>query len=653
MSYGIDSTHAGFFVHFEKSPTNDNLFIAGTDQLWRCDDFFNGVTPTWVANSPIFYTTNGSPVSITAMAFAPRDTTGMIYAFGTEDGQLLLTTNGGVNWQSASSPSTLPARFISGIAFNPLTPGTLYVTYSGFNASTPGHSGHCFVSSNAFSLSPTWTDISPPVDLPNNCLAIDPNYPNNIYVGTDTGVWYSGNAGTSWTHQGPSMGMPNVAVFDLRMDSAGQPTAFTHGRGAFKFKTTTPVINIWYQLANPTIPVGCLTCPPEIYVNPGDLVELPVLLQNTLPIDTVNLIATIVPSAYYTAVSGPQSYGVLQGLGSKGSRTFAFRLNTGTVGGPGSGSSSSALAYNCGDAGQLTLQLSDQGIDLGQVSVPFKVGVANFPLAQDFTSVPAGTPLPPGWTSSSTGIALPWVAGTNVPPNEVPGDVPDSPDDQPAPGPTEYTVFTPSVPGRTHSYLVSPVFTPQTASAMLFFRQAYLVSNKWDGCALEISTSATSGFQDIITAGGAFVQDGYNVLLNNHNPLGVRPAWSGNSGGWLPVRVQLPPSTMGQPVQLRWHLAGSAGVPGGGYYLDAVSVTEAQCLPPVSNPVIVNPRILRNNFYFDIDTVSSRSYFVEYKTNLNDTTWTALTTLLGDGTRQTVSGTVPGASQTFYHFRVQ
>ena len=119
------------------------------------------------------------------------------------------------------------------------------------------------------------------------------------------------------------------------------------------------------------------------------------------------------------------------------------------------------------------------------------------------------------------------------------------------------------------------------------------------------------------------------------------------------MRVQLPPSTMGQPVQLRWHLAGSAGVPGGGYYLDAVSVTEAQCLPPVSNPVIVNPRILRNNFYFDIDTVSSRSYFVEYKTNLNDTTWTALTTLLGDGTRQTVSGTVPGASQTFYHFRVQ
>src|SRR5207244_297373 len=98
-AFGIIDADAPFFVHFEKSPRNDDLFIAGTVQLWRCTNFFGGTVPLWYSNGPTMVDTNLQPVPISAMAFAPSDGNGLIYAYGTEDGQLRITTNAGIYWQ--------------------------------------------------------------------------------------------------------------------------------------------------------------------------------------------------------------------------------------------------------------------------------------------------------------------------------------------------------------------------------------------------------------------------------------------------------------------------------------------------------------------------------------------------------------------------
>jgi hypothetical protein len=155
------------------------------------------------------------------------------------------------------------------------------------------------------------------------------------------------------------------------------------------------------------------------------------------------------------------------------------------------------------------------------------------------------------------------------------------------------------------------------------------------------------------SAGGSFVQDGYSITLNDHNPLGLRRAWSGNSGGRLPVLVNLPASAAGQPVELRWHFATSAGVPGGGWFVDSMLVTEPQCLPPVTNPVILNPSVHGGVFSFAINTVSNRTYIIDYKTNLNDTAWQTWQLLSGNGSPQTVSTPVSSFGQLFIRFRVQ
>ena len=51
-------------------------------------------------------------------------------------------------------------------------------------------------------------------------------------VGSFDGGAITSDAGASWAHWGPGVGMPNVPVFDL-VARGGKLVAFTHGRGAF------------------------------------------------------------------------------------------------------------------------------------------------------------------------------------------------------------------------------------------------------------------------------------------------------------------------------------------------------------------------------------------------------------------------------------
>jgi photosystem II stability/assembly factor-like uncharacterized protein len=631
-----------FYIHFEKSPRNDNLFIAGTSRLWRCDDFFSGWY-TWSINSPQMLDAFGAPTPISAMAFAPSDNTGMVYAFGTEDGQLRLTTNGGTSWNDLDSLGAVPQRYISGLAFSPTDQNVLYVTLSGFDEGTPGHPGHVFRTGNALASNPGWMDVSPPVDLPINCIAINPIAATNIFVGSDIGVWSSSDGAVSWFHHGPSSGMPNVAVFDLRMNSIGQPTAFTHGRSAFTYTAINiPIIviqKVYGCLSCP--PAPCLQCPPdEMWLNPGDLVTIGIPLQNISPYPTANLTATLLASSQITPVSGSQNYGSLPGQSPAVTRNFSFRANL--AGGPGGPLGPGA----CGDTVQAVFQLQDGSSDLGQVTMSFRLGVGNHPFAEIFDEVQPPA-LPPGWVSTASGAGLPWITTTNPPANVPGGD----PEDQIPPStlPSDVNIFIPDVAGQ--SSVTTPPFIIGSTLSQLFFLQAFSVSNAYDGCILEISV-AGQAFQEITQAGGTFAQGGYNRQLNDFNPLGLRPAWSGDSGGWQPTYVRLSASAVGQTAQLRWHFAGARGSTNGFWFLDTVQVTDTVCLPPVTNPVIINPALRNSSFTFDINTVTGRTYIVEYKTNLNDSVWQFLQNVNGNGTQQTVGIPITSSAQAFYRFRV-
>src|SRR5208282_2099544 len=69
-------------------------------------------------------------------------------------------------------------------------------------------------------------------DIPVWTITVDPRN-NNLYVGTDDGVWVSPGGTGEWQPFGT--GMPSVQVTDLVLNqSLNTLTAATYGRGAFQ-----------------------------------------------------------------------------------------------------------------------------------------------------------------------------------------------------------------------------------------------------------------------------------------------------------------------------------------------------------------------------------------------------------------------------------
>src|SRR5262249_47470400 len=85
-----------------------------------------------------------------------------------------------------------------------------------------------------------WTDISAPVDVPHNVIALDGSTsPTTIYVGTDLGVMRSTNGGVIWTSV-DDVHFPNAPVTDIKINSAaGVLRASTFGRGVFELAAPT------------------------------------------------------------------------------------------------------------------------------------------------------------------------------------------------------------------------------------------------------------------------------------------------------------------------------------------------------------------------------------------------------------------------------
>jgi len=228
---GLPTSGAPFVGRILISPFNEDVALAGHTNLYRCNNMFSGATPTWTLNGP----TSALPVvsAVSAIAFGPTDNTGNTYAFGTANGELRMTADGGATWRDLFNASDLPNRYINNLVFHSTDANTLYAVYSGFSNATPTRPGHVFRTQNALAVTPTWVNIGPAVNIPHNALAIDPANASVLYLGNDIGVWRSVNGGTNWTQLGQTYGFPNVPVFDLEINALGRIIAFTHGRSAF------------------------------------------------------------------------------------------------------------------------------------------------------------------------------------------------------------------------------------------------------------------------------------------------------------------------------------------------------------------------------------------------------------------------------------
>ena len=140
--------------------------------------------------------------------------------------------DGGDTWFSANTFGF--ATFgASKVTAHPSDPATVFVTFYGYSED------HASVAvSHDYGY--TWLDATGDLPAhPTHCIAVDPLRPNDWYIGTETGVWYSNNAGANWTPHGD--GLPHVQVLDLEINGAGRKlVAGTYGRGAWEINLPEP-----------------------------------------------------------------------------------------------------------------------------------------------------------------------------------------------------------------------------------------------------------------------------------------------------------------------------------------------------------------------------------------------------------------------------
>ncbi|HET9324264.1 MAG TPA: hypothetical protein VFO03_10315 [Gaiellaceae bacterium] len=133
-----------------------------------------------------------------------------------------------------------PRRFPSGISIDPRDPSgnTAYISFSGYEAYTPGQPGHVFKAVyNPATGTATWTDLSYDLgDLPITDVEVDAPT-GDLYASYDWGVLRLRNGSTAWEDGG--RGLPKVAIYELSQATIPGTSrrviyAATHGRGAFR-----------------------------------------------------------------------------------------------------------------------------------------------------------------------------------------------------------------------------------------------------------------------------------------------------------------------------------------------------------------------------------------------------------------------------------
>lgn len=181
--------------------------------------------------------TTGFGNAIESLEFAPSNNT-ILYA---TEGQSVRRFNlsAGV-WSAASIiTGTLPASNITELAVDPNNSAHVVVCYGGYTAANK-----VFETFNANAVTPTWTNITATLpNVPVNCITMDDDANNTIYIGTDIGVFVRNDVLDNWIMY--SNNLPVTRVYDIEINrslATHRVYAATFGRGVFYAEVYTGCI---------------------------------------------------------------------------------------------------------------------------------------------------------------------------------------------------------------------------------------------------------------------------------------------------------------------------------------------------------------------------------------------------------------------------
>ncbi len=232
------------------SPHNPGIVYVCSQFVHR--SLSRGDKDTWVAISPdltkavkerieLSKKTNLQYATIFTFAESPKKP-GLYWA-GTDDGNLQLSTDGGVNWTNITAQfyakDGKPHKGVKG-AFIPfdrwvkrVLPSrfdekTCYVAYSGYRTHNEDKT-YVLVTRD---LGKTWEDIGGGMNNPVSDIEEDPDNPDVLYLATDYGLFLTLDRGKSWAKF--STTAPQVIIKDLAVQKRDRDLVVgTYGRGIY------------------------------------------------------------------------------------------------------------------------------------------------------------------------------------------------------------------------------------------------------------------------------------------------------------------------------------------------------------------------------------------------------------------------------------
>ncbi len=216
------SSNANFIAPFVISPSSPDILYAGAKIVYKST---NGGDTWFAPNGGGWF--NGTQVSAIGVSWTNADTlmasTGTGSYTSSPTFQIFRSTNGGINW--ANVTGTLPSRYPTDIHFNYSNSKTVFLTYGGYGSS------HVFKTTN---FGQTWIDLTANLpDVPVQSIVNDPENPEDIFVGTDLGIFHSDDGGESWNDF--NAGMPITMITDVTISNiTGILRASTFGNGVYQ-----------------------------------------------------------------------------------------------------------------------------------------------------------------------------------------------------------------------------------------------------------------------------------------------------------------------------------------------------------------------------------------------------------------------------------
>ena len=213
-----------FISPFSMDPNNSSTIVAGTYRVWRTTD---GAANWTAISADLTGDGSGTSGATISTVISAKGNSNVIYA-GCSNGQVQVTTDAGGSWNLRNGG--LPNLAVTKITTDPNNPATAFVTFSGYTASSKIY--------KTINYGSNWTNVSGNLpNIPTNCVVVNPANGNNIFVGTDLGVFSTTDGGSSWVQD--VGGMANVPVVDLDYRTSDNKLfAATHGRSMYSSTLT-------------------------------------------------------------------------------------------------------------------------------------------------------------------------------------------------------------------------------------------------------------------------------------------------------------------------------------------------------------------------------------------------------------------------------